>query len=150
MSMRISQGSFALIARQSSGRTELLTQWNERWRAFSLIGGHKTDGESFRTCLSREVSEELGLTEGKEFKASNEPILHAEYTAWSASAKSVTAYTHEVFQVELVGAKTAAIVNTTPQNRWLTEDEILAGMTHDGWPVSPTVKRIVAQLSTES
>jgi 8-oxo-dGTP pyrophosphatase MutT (NUDIX family) len=147
--MRTSQGSFAWITRRRDGRIELFTQWNVGWGAFSFVGGHKRDEETFRACLVREVSEELGLAEGEGFSAGDEPLLHAEYTAWSESAKAETTYKHEVFQVDLVEANAEAVVNSAPRNRWLTEDEIYAGTTHDGLAVSPTVRRILSQLPAD-
>ena len=40
--MRISEAALALITRiNAHGETEYLTQWNEKWQAYSLIGGHR-------------------------------------------------------------------------------------------------------------
>jgi 8-oxo-dGTP pyrophosphatase MutT (NUDIX family) len=146
--MRTSHGSFALITRRNGSGTELLTQWNERWKAFSFVGGHKGDAETFRDCLSREVSEELTLIDGKDFRVGEGPVLHTEYTAWSHGAKAETVYKHEIYLVELVAAKAEGVVTSSHQNRWLTEDEIIAGMTHDGRAVSSTVRRILSQISS--
>jgi ADP-ribose pyrophosphatase YjhB (NUDIX family) len=143
--MRTSVGSFALITRQREGRTELLTQWNKRWKAFSFVGGHKRENESFRECLVREVKEELGLA-GGELEAADEPLVRAEYMDWSDSAQEETAYVHHFFRVRLIGERAEAAVAAAPENMWLTEDEIAAGRTRDGRTVSRTVKNFLAQL----
>jgi 8-oxo-dGTP pyrophosphatase MutT (NUDIX family) len=144
--MRTSEGAFALITRRRDGRPELLAQWNTKWGAFSFVGGHRHPGETFRDCLAREVSEELGLVEGAGFVVGAEPLLRLEYTAWSESAAAQTAYVHEVFRVDLAGAEAESAVSAAPDNRWLTADEIRAGTTSDGRRVSATVGRILAQL----
>ena len=54
--MRFSEAALALITRvNAQGETEYLTQWNEKWQAYSLIGGHHEEGESFRECCIREI-----------------------------------------------------------------------------------------------
>ena len=58
--MRQSLAALAIVE-QPGDPPRWLVQWNERWQAYSLVGGHKRDDESFRDCLRREVAEELGL-----------------------------------------------------------------------------------------
>ena len=42
--MRISEAALALITRVNMrGEMEYLTQWNEKWQAYSLIGAHLTE-----------------------------------------------------------------------------------------------------------
>ena len=49
--MRVSEAALALITRVTpQGEAEYLTQWNEKWQAYSLIGGHREPDESFRDC----------------------------------------------------------------------------------------------------
>ena len=146
---RRSVAAVALIRRPEQGQTLYLAQWNANWAAFHLVGGHKRPEESFRACLIREVGEELGLEEGTGFVASDQPLACLEFDALSVSAGQLTAYTMEVFEVELTSDSALAEVAANPENRWLTEADIRAGQCADGRPVSPTTARIVTTVSRE-
>jgi 8-oxo-dGTP diphosphatase len=146
---RRSVAAVALIRRPEQGRTLFLAQWNPKWDAFHLVGGHKHPDESFRACLIREVGEELGLEEISDFIAPIGPLARLEFDALSASAGKSTDYTMEVFEVELTGDSALAKVAANPANRWLTEAEIRAGRCADGRPVSPTTARIVTTVSSK-
>lgn len=134
--MRESIAALALIRRIGAGGTEWLTQWNDRWEAFHLIGGQKED-ETFRHCCAREVAEELGLVEGVGFRVADEPAAHLEYVAYSRSARVETRYVAELFDVELLGDAADAVARD-PANRWVTTDEITAERCRDGRRVSET------------
>lgn len=140
--MRESVASLALIARQQSGETEWLVQWNDNWKRYALIGGHKHDDETFRQCLVREINEELGLREGVDVVIDEKSVTRAHYTAWSHGAGEVTAYTIDLYDVELIGTGPAKVA-ADPSNRWLTVDEIQRQETADGKPVSDTVLRLL-------
>jgi len=136
--MRTSTAAFAVLRRRREGRTEWLAQWNPRWHAYNLVGGHQRPDETFRQCLVREVGEELGLQADTDCRVAPEPLAHLEYTAWSASAGAETAYTMELFAVELLTPRAEERVADAAANRWLSEGEIRAGRGADGRPVSPT------------
>jgi 8-oxo-dGTP pyrophosphatase MutT (NUDIX family) len=146
--MRQSQAAVALIRRIDVRRTLWLARWNRRWRAFHFVGGHKRPRETFRECLLREIAEELALREEVDFLAALEPIAHLEYDAWSRSAKADTRYVIELFNVELSSGAHAKVASNSA-NRWLTETEIAAGQTHDGRPVSATMKRLLGEVSSD-
>jgi len=141
--MRSSVAAFALFRRAApGGGVEYLAQWNEAWKAFHLVGGHKED-ESFRGCCVREVAEELGLTEGRDFTVAPEPQSRLYYIHWSERARAETDYTVELFEAELLGNASGA-VEADPSNRWLSESDIRAGRCGDGRAVSPTMLRILS------
>jgi 8-oxo-dGTP pyrophosphatase MutT (NUDIX family) len=142
--MRRSEGALALVLCTEGGRTCLLAQWNARWQALSLVGGHRRPGESFRDCLLREVAEELRLSPA-DFTAGDAPLARLEYVAWSEGAAAQTEYVLEVFAVELPGGA-AARVSADPANAWLTAGEVRAGRSEDGRRVSPTLSRVLAGL----
>jgi len=142
--MRTSVAAFALFRRAApAGHVEYLVQWNSGWNAFHFIGGHKHDGESFRDCCVREVTEELGLIEGQGFRVAAERHSRLRYVHWSESAKAETDYTIELFDAELLG-DAARQVETDSDNRWVKEADIRAGHCRDGRAVSPTMLRILA------
>jgi 8-oxo-dGTP pyrophosphatase MutT (NUDIX family) len=144
--MRRSEAALALIHREEGGPTHWLAQWNERWQAYSLLGGHRRPDETFRQCLLRELGEELGLRDESGYTVADRPLAHLEYTAWSASADAETDYTIQLFEVALA-APARAIVDADPRNRWLSAAEITCGRAADGRPVSPTVERLLAAVS---
>jgi 8-oxo-dGTP pyrophosphatase MutT (NUDIX family) len=136
--MRKSVGAGAIIERTEIGSRRWLARWNAKWGAFHLVGGHCRPDESFRDCLAREVTEELGLAEGRDFRIAAPACPALEYTAFSGSAGVETRYTIELFRVQLLGdAEQRA--SQDPENCWLTEDEIRAGRTAAGRPVSATM-----------
>jgi 8-oxo-dGTP pyrophosphatase MutT (NUDIX family) len=141
--MRISVAAFALFRRAApAGRFEYLAQWNDGWHAFHFVGGHKRDNESFHDCCAREVAEELGLVEGRDFRLAPERRCCLRYIHWSERARADTAYTVELFDAELLSPSAAD--EPDANNRWLTESAIRAGRCRDGRDVSPTMLRILS------
>jgi 8-oxo-dGTP pyrophosphatase MutT (NUDIX family) len=144
--MRQSVAALALIRRLGpSGEVEWLTNWNDKWAALNLVGGHQRPGESFRQCCAREVTEELGLTEDVDFQVASAPAAHLEYTAESKSSGTATAYTMELFAVELLTAAARARVAADPATAWVTGQEIRAGRAADGRAVSATVLHLLTR-----
>jgi 8-oxo-dGTP pyrophosphatase MutT (NUDIX family) len=141
--MRRSEAAVALIRRQQDGQTCWLAQWNAKWQRFHFISGHRRPDETFRACLVREVAEELGLQESRDYVIAAGPPMPLEFTAWSESAQTETAYHMELFEVELTGVEARRTVDADPQNRWLSEPEIRAERGHDGRPISPTMARVL-------
>lgn len=144
--MRKSIASIALIRREAEGQTLWLAQWNEAWKSFSFVGGHKHDNESFRECVIREIAEELGLHEGQDVLVASAPLEHLEYTDISRRTGEQTEYVIELFDVALIGNRARSTIDANPANRWLSEAEIMAERCDDGPPVSPTPKRFLEQL----
>jgi len=143
--MRTSIAAAALIREVHPNETRWLAQWNPRWGRYHLVGGHKHPSESFRECLVREIGEELGLFEGVDFVAPQAPAAHLEFTAFSEGCQQQTAYTMELFEVQLCGTARQKI-DAEDKNRWLTEAEIQAGQTADGKPVSATMQMLLAKI----
>jgi hypothetical protein len=119
--MRQSVAAIALIRREAEGETSWLAQWNDGWQAFSFVGGHKRHNESFRECMIREISEELGLREGVDVLISSAPFHHLEYTDVSRHTDEQTDYIIELFDVALIGSNAAGIIVANRANRWLSE-----------------------------
>lgn len=141
--MRVSAASIALIRREADGQTQWLAQWNERWQAFSFVGGHKHEDESFRECVVREIAEELDLREGVDVLVSSAALHHLEYSDVSRRTGEETGYVIELFDVALIGSNAAGTVAANPANRWLSEPEIMAEQCPGGLAVSPTLKRFL-------
>jgi 8-oxo-dGTP pyrophosphatase MutT (NUDIX family) len=146
--MRTSIAAVAIIRRASAAGEQWLAQWNSGWEAFSWIGGHKRENETFFECLIREIVEELQLQPGEHFTAAAEPLVHAQYTAWSERARVETSYSLQLFAVQLTAAA-EQLADRSPQNRWLTRAEIESQRTLDGKRVSPTMQALLTKMQPE-
>jgi 8-oxo-dGTP pyrophosphatase MutT (NUDIX family) len=144
--MRESIAAMALIQRQTNGQATILTQWNDRWGCFHLVGGHKHPDESFRDCAIREMEEELVLKHPADFHVDLESVGCATFTAWSNAAQQTTRYIMEVFRAELASDAARTQVEHDLRNRWVTFDEITAGRCRDGRPVSATLPQLLTQI----
>ena len=147
--MRTSIAALAVIRRWCEGRPQWLVQWNQAWQCLALIGGHKHADESFRDCVVREAAEELHLVPGADFCAAAKPLARLEYTAWSARAQADTAYTVEMFDVELHHIAAERQVSADPCNRWITSEEVLSGRTTEGQSLSESLRRFLPYLVTD-
>ena len=144
-STRTSAASLALIRREHAGEEMFLARWNEAWRHYFFVGGHKRPDESSRECIVREVEEELGLRSGSGCMIADEPLACLKFDDWSERAEAPTAYTWMVFTVELSTSNVWETVESDAQNAWLTKQEIEELVARDGRPVSG---RIAFVLST--
>jgi 8-oxo-dGTP pyrophosphatase MutT (NUDIX family) len=141
--LRRSEAAVALLRDQGAdGRPRWLARWNPKWGTFHFVAGHRRPEESFRACLVREIDEELGLREGEDYSVSTAPALHVDFTAWSVSARAETRYVMELFDVELTPAAQSRIADD-PENRWLAEADVRAGLSEDGRPISATMGRLL-------
>ena len=147
--LRQSVAAFALIRREDRGQDLWMAQWNPHWKSYNFVGGHKRDDESFRECVIREVSEELRLNEGQDFTVPAEPLAHLEYVDWSENAREDTAYTVELFDVQLAGRVALDVIASNAANRWLTSAEIERGTTRDGQLVSRTMRRLLQGIGQQ-
>ncbi|HVA51050.1 MAG TPA: NUDIX hydrolase [Pirellulales bacterium] len=141
--MRTSLAALALITRRRTGETEYLAQWNPEWAAFHFVGGHRYADETFRDCLVREIGEELGVAPGG-LAMADDPTARLHYVATSRRAGAETAYTMELFDVELNGDELCRI-EQRPENAWLGSEEISAEAMHDGRAISPTMSLLLGK-----
>ncbi len=138
--MRVSEAGLAVITRVvAQGNTEYLTQWNDKWRTYALIGGHREVGESFRDCCIREIEEELGLQREVDFKVAAVPLgPRLEYTDHSGSTQVTTKYIFEFFETILEKQ-----VSIDPNNCWIRIDEALSGRAENGCVIAEQVRRAI-------
>ncbi len=111
-----------MIERTERGNRQWLAQWNEHWKAFFFVGGHREGDESFRDCVLREIGEELELTV-TEFALSPSALHVLNYRAVSRSADELTDYHLELFETQL-SEPSLSKVSTNAKNKWIDEDEI--------------------------
>jgi hypothetical protein len=138
--MRVSEAALALITRVNpQGETEYLTQWNEKWQAYSLIGGHVASGETFRTACQREIVEELHCA-NNEFEVAFYPYANLQFREYSKSAREETDYHWQAFVTRI----DEALSQRLPANCvWVPADHIRSGRTIDGKPIADQVRRIL-------
>lgn len=144
--MRRSAAALALIRDAGvDGSERYLALWNERSRRYHFAGGHRRAGESFRDCLTRELAEELELSETA-FMAPAEPRLELRYEAVSESVRQPTEYHLAVFEVRLASADERRRVTALAGCRWLSAGEIRRGVAADQRPVSDNMRRVLDAL----
>lgn len=144
--MRTVQAAFAWIEQVSPGGALYLCQWNRKWQAFNLIGGHQEPGESAWQCVVREIAEELGLAAGDDIAVAGEPLARIEFTAWSVPLGEWTAYDMTAFAATIASPAALARVGESAENRWLSAAELTAGRTADGRAVSEVATRFAAVI----
>ena len=138
---RHSYGSVAMITILDGRQHLWLGQWNDSWQAINFVGGHREHGESYRDCLIREITEELGLLLTRDFRIPAEPARAIEYTAVSRRTDEWTRYHLSLYSVAL-SAGVSDRLSLNPRNHWLTEQQIDAMVTDTGIPISRTMKRV--------
>lgn len=141
---RLSHGSLALITILDGKQHLWLGQWNDSWEAINFVGGHREHGESYRDCLIREITEELGLLLTRDFRVPAEPTKAIEYTAVSKRTDEWTRYHLMLYSVALT-AGVSERLSEDPRNHWLTEQHVDVLETDSGMPVSPTMKLVFAE-----
>jgi 8-oxo-dGTP pyrophosphatase MutT (NUDIX family) len=143
--MRQTAAAFAWIERETPQGPRVLSQWNRKWLAFNLIGGHREPHESIRACVVREITEELGLTK-PQFDVSAEPFAVIEFSAHSVPADELTTYTMTLFRATIVEATAFQRIEQNHDNRWLSPMELASGVTADGHRISEVAARFYANM----
>ena len=128
-----------MITKEVNGETHYLAQWNDKWKAFFLVGGHRENGESYRECVVREVCEELDIQEDN-FQVSPEAREQLEYCAISNRTKLLTNYRHHLFDVSL-----DTHLAEGSNNAWLSAEEVFRSETNDGRMISDTMQLLVVK-----
>jgi 8-oxo-dGTP pyrophosphatase MutT (NUDIX family) len=145
--LRRSYGAIALIeCPYGPDSRSWLARWNRHWESYFFVAGHKHDNESSRDCIVRELGEELGIAEGRNFLVPARPITRLEFDAWSRSVQVETHYVMDIFPVQILGDATWQVLRADSRVRCVTEAEIRAQRGEDGAPVSPTMVRVIESL----
>lgn len=142
--LRHSEGGLALITRIVNGEKQWLAQWNDNWKAFFFVGGHREPEENFRECVIREICEELELN-SDQFQVAESATNRLEYIATSRGAGVPTAYTMEVFETTL-SPEMEFRVDVDHQNAWLTEKDVRNLTVGGVRPISVTVQVLLSML----
>lgn len=130
-----------IIKAQVSGYHQplFLTQFNLKTMSFQLIGGATKDNESISTAINRLVCKELPLND---LSPSDYHLNHIVHNfSYSGLAKKTNVYTQYTFSFySLVFDK--LIIKLTPDDRWLSLEELVAEKTLDNIPVMSPLKPI--------
>lgn len=148
--MRRTSAAFAWIDHLSTSGMLYLCQWNRKWQAFNLIGGHQEPGETARQCVVREIAEELGLADSEDIAVAGEPLARIEFTAWSVPLGEWTAYDMTAFAATIASPAALARVGENAENRWLSAAELTTGRTDDDRAVSEVATRFAAAIGLPS
>lgn len=131
--------------RGPSGERALLFHWDQNAGHWQLVGGRyeERDG-SLQATLLREIAEELGcreLSEGVDLRLREIGPPFAEQ--WVSPTFGVLTRTiFQAFEVQFL----SDLPPLTATARWMTESEILAGLTSDRQPISSApVTRLIGE-----
>ena len=137
---RFSEAALALVSRKNvTAHTEYLAQWNHNWNAYSLIGGHVEDGETFRQACLREICEELEC-DAAGIQLAPYPYATLRFREYSRAAKQDTDYHWQVFVTRLPDT---VLSNLPTDCQWITADQIRSGSAADGKPIADQAKRVL-------
>ncbi|HRA87304.1 MAG TPA: NUDIX domain-containing protein [Planctomycetaceae bacterium] len=144
---RTSDAALALITRVNlHGQTEYLTQWNDAWTAYSLIGGHVEDGETFRQACLREIVEELECAES-DAQLAPAAFFTLRFREFSKAAREETDYQWQVFVAEL----SDALLQLLPAIcEWVTAEQILIGRAANGKTIADQVRRVLKAVAEQA
>ena len=120
-----------------------MVRWNEKWGCYNFVSGHKLTVESFRECLVREIHEELGLIETRDYTIRPEPPVRTVFVAWSESARVETKYTMALFAVNLAD-NVLQRISSAQEIRWLSLEELRGRKCRDDKPVSEIAAQLLA------
>jgi 8-oxo-dGTP pyrophosphatase MutT (NUDIX family) len=124
--------AFAVFhARNQRGEDCYLFEVNKDWRRLNLIGGKReeSDGDDYAEAVAREISEELGIArDGLTLTRLNqEPI---QGYSLSGNVGSLASYPCVLYGVTVKGN-----IKTRMHDKWLTEQEIRAGLAAADSPI---------------
>lgn len=119
-------GSIAMLRHTLPGYSKWLACWNDRSCCLEFVMAHRLARESYRDCLSREISWTLKLERDRDYLISSVARLHYE-------ANGLTA---EFFVVEPYGKSFHAKIDANPDLRWLRRHELENCRTDDGLVIS--------------
>jgi ADP-ribose pyrophosphatase YjhB (NUDIX family) len=155
---RTSEASVAVFRREQKGQRQWLTQWNENWQRYHLVGGRRQGSEEAQQkretaaeCLERELKEKLGLKVEADYSYQPAQPPQLTYPDWSTATWEETDYRIWTFQAALTTAGQKK-VDAQAGNRWVTRDEVLEGRCRIGKgrsvekTVSATTRKILWAL----
>lgn len=149
---------FALITTEYENGRYYLLQWNPKWNCFNFIGGKVDnalgDNNDFSRAIRREIAEEVGIGDWKDFFAEQE-IEQINLWQFSEREKRVKAYRFSIFRIQFFPDFTIDVQKMRRALRWLStrynnvyvsKEEIMQLKTNEGKPISKTVRRVLKKL----
>lgn len=134
----------AVITKRQDDQQYCLMQFDEKADQFQPLGGKReADDPTVEAALLRELAEELNLDPLASDSCQLVPlVLNKRYQQVSATLQVITQYEHSFYHVRAI--RFPLVVDDL--TRWISLNEIRAGVTHDGRKISP----LVLSLSLET
>jgi 8-oxo-dGTP pyrophosphatase MutT (NUDIX family) len=134
----------AIITKRQDNQQYCLMQFDEKANQFQPLGGKReADDPTLEAALLRELAEELNLPPLASDSCQLVPlVLNKSYQQVSATLQVITQYEHSFYHVRAI--RFPLVVDEL--TRWISLNEIHAGVTHDGRKISP----LVLSLSLET
>ncbi len=152
------RSSFAAVTVGSGEDRKYLLQWNSNWGMFNLIGGkidnQKGDRDSFARAIQRELHEELGIRNPKDYRIVHEfkPVKKRQFSRREFVFKD---YEFRIFQIEFLPRHPlsreefewyAQRFSKDRENLLVSRAEIERLRTIDNRPISETTRMILQEL----
>ncbi len=152
------RSSFAAITIGSGEDRKYLLQWNNNWGMFNLIGGKvdnaRGDRDSFARAIQRELHEELGIRNPKDYRIVHEfkPVHKRQFSRREYVFKD---YEFRIFQIEMLPRhpltreefdRYAQRFSEDRENILVSRAEIERLRTVDNRPISETTRMILQEL----
>lgn len=139
-------GAIALIRRdRMAGRDEWLALWNAGRGCYQFVEAHKLDDETFRQSLLREIAWTTGLRIGKDFLVAGGPRAHLQFGEVEQCDAEPIWFVVEFYLVELMGKRHCDILDDHDEIRWVTAENVQAGIASDGRPICPRLLALLKQ-----
>ena len=139
----LQQTSIALIRNPDRPECEWLGIWNDRRQCYEFVSAERLESESWRECLDREIAWSLQLQRGKDYLISSMARLHFEETRVSINAEADLHVVVEFYIVDPYGRRGREAFGQLRQTRWLTNNELRAGLTVDGQLIAPELTTLL-------
>ena len=125
------------LIRQVDQRIVWLGKHNRVTQQVDFVIADRLEKESWREAVTREVAWELGLDRKRDIMVSNMAQLNVEFKSTLPGQSEPTSIVCAFYNVELYGKSARESVRQNEDFLWLNSNEICAGVTESGLPISP-------------
>jgi len=127
-------GSLGIVRRYVDETEEWLTIWDEIEEVCKLIQADRTEEETFRDCLHKNLEAELSLNAKKDYIISGLSMAHHQAPIEWPGEETPQWVIVQFFPIQIYGQAARDKVDRLPNVQWLTLSEIAKGCSTEGKP----------------
>ena len=132
----------AMIPQDYADQNHWYAHWCYIQGHYDFISGERQADETFRTAVERSVVGVLELT-SRDLLISNMAQLNLEFHDTLPPEADPRHVIVAFYLVNLYRRSAHSTVSDNPDGRWLSNQELLAGTTSEGLPISPTLTALL-------